>query len=195
MMKKIIITENQYSKLLMKINEQEGINPLFKSSYNADDKSIEASYFLFAERPNSYVIVNPKEFINKNIEWADGSIDYRLGFDILELPKSQVQIVGEIDSFPNFKIFKIPYWLFKKEPKLEIKRFEGKKRPTLQGKNELLRSISDLGIVDAFEPLGGDFKKIKTLVDRVKNPILPKKPDPSVYIKGPDQDGKSYGEK
>jgi hypothetical protein len=184
MKKSIIITESQFSKVISKINEQSEPNLLYKTSYNPEDKSVLASYHLLSEKPNSFVVVNPKEFINRSRIWADNSADYKIGLEIVELPKSYVQIIGEIDDSPNYKIFKLPYWLFKKEPKLQIKRIEGEKRATLVNSEPILRKILDLGIMDAFESLGGDFKKIKTHIDRLKNPILPKKPDPSVYITG-----------
>lgn len=192
MKKSIIITESQFSKVISKINEQSEPNLLYKTSYNPEDKTVLASYYLLSEKPNSFTVVNPKEFANKSIEWADGSQDYRIGFEIIELPKSRVEVSGEIEGYPQFKIFKLPYWLYKKEPKLEIRRFDAKKRATLGGKESLLTQISDLGIVDAFEPLGGDFEKIKKYVDRIKNPILPKQPDPSIFITGDVKKGRDY---
>lgn len=191
MKKSIIITESQYSKLIGKINEQDQPNLLFKTNYLPDQKAVEASYYLYKDKPNSYLVVNPKEFIKKQIEWADGSQDYSLGFEMVELPKSQVEVIGEIEGNPEFKIFKIPYWLYKKEPKLEIKRFEGKKRPTLSGKEDVLKSIADLDILDAFKALGGDYEKLVRYVNIIKNPIKPK---PYEYPeKSTDSLGKSYG--
>jgi hypothetical protein len=175
MKKSIIITEQQYSNLMGKINEQEEQNPLFSKNYLPDEKVIEASYYLMDEKPNSYVIINPKERLKTQAIWADGSQDYDLSFDLVELPKSQVKIVGDLEESPKYKIFKIPYWLYKKEPKLEIKRIEGKKRATLSGKESLLKKIYELGILDAFESLGGDFRKIKSYVEKLNNPVLPQK--------------------
>jgi hypothetical protein len=180
MKKSIIITEQQYSNLMGKINEQEEQNPLFSKNYLPDEKVIEASYYLMDEKPNSYVIINPKERLKTQAIWADGSKDYDLSFDLVELPKSQVKIVGDLDQYPKYKIFKIPYWLYKKEPKLEIKRIDGKKRATLSGKESLLTKINELGILDAFESLGGDFRKIKSYVERVNNSVPPKPVDTPV---------------
>jgi hypothetical protein len=191
MKKSILITESQYSNLVGKINEQEASNLLFKSNYLPDQKKIQASYYLLSEKPNSFSVVNPKEFIRKDIEWADGSQDYRLNFDIVELPKSQVEVVGEVDGNPEYKIFEIPYWLYKKEPKLEIRRFQGKKRPTLSGQHDMLKQISDLGIIDAFKALGGDFGKLERYINTIQNPIKPKpyeQPERST-----DTFGQSYG--
>jgi len=180
MIKSIIITEQQYSNLMGKINEQEEQNPLFSKNYLPDEKVIEASYYLMDEKPNSYVIINPKERLKTQAIWADGSKDYDLSFDLVELPKSQVKIVGDLDQYPKYKIFKIPYWLYKKEPKLEIKRIDGKKRATLSGKESLLTKINELGILDAFESLGGDFRKIKSYVERANNAVPPKPVDTPV---------------
>ena len=94
---KIVITESQYSKLLGKLNEQEEVNPLFKSSYNSEDKTTTASYYVMDETPNSYVVVNPQEYKSFN-EWVDGAQDYSIKFDIVDLPKNKVQIVGSIDG-------------------------------------------------------------------------------------------------
>ena len=174
MKKSIIITESQYSNLIGKINEQEKPNLLFKTNYLPDQKAIEASYFLLSEKPNSFVVLNPKERLKTQAIWADGSQDYDLSFFITELPKSYVEIIGTTDSEPQFTIFKIPYWLYKKEPKLEVRRLEGKKRPTLSGKEEMIKKISDLDILDVFRALGDGFGKLKTYVDLIKNPTKPK---------------------
>lgn len=156
---KIVITESQYSKLLEKLNEQEEVNPLFKSKYNPDDKTITASYYVMDETPNSYVVVNPQEYKSFN-EWVDGAQDYSIKFDIIDLPKSKTNIIGSIDGFPQFKIFKIPYWLFKKEPKLVIKRFEGNKRMSYPKDTNILKDIRKKNIEGAFIALGGDIKKL-----------------------------------
>ena len=156
---KIVITESQYSKLLGKLNEQEEVNPLFKSSYNSEDKTTTASYYVMDETPNSYVVVNPQEYKSFN-EWVDGAQDYSIKFDIVDLPKNKVQIVGSIDGFPQFKIFKIPYWLFKKEPKLVIKRFDGNKRMSYPKDENILKDIRKKNIEGAFIALGGDTKKL-----------------------------------
>ncbi len=174
MKKSIVITEVQYSNLVNKINEQETPNILFKTNYLPDQKAIEASYFLMSENPNSFLILNPKERLKTQALWADGSQDYDLSFHIVEIPKSQVEVIGQTNSDPEYTIFKIPYWLYKKEPKLEIKRLQGKKRPTLSGKEETLKKIADLNIVNAFKALGGDFRKLETYVNQIKTPIKPK---------------------
>ncbi len=180
MKKSIVISESQFSKLLGVIKEQEEVNPLFKTQYNANDKSILVSYFLLEEKPNTYVVVNPKEFLDKSRVWADGADVYKLNFDIAQLPKSQVEIVGEINDHPKYKIFKIPYWLYKKEPKLEVKRIDGFKRHSSSGNEDVYVKIGQMGLLDAFEALGGDFPKIRATVDRLINPTKPKEVDPSV---------------
>jgi hypothetical protein len=183
MKKSILITEKQLSNIISIINEQSEPNLLYKTLYNPDTKTILASYYLIQERPDSFFVANPKEFVNRSVEWGDGSQDYKIGIELVDLPKSQVEIEGNIDGFPNFKIFKIPYFLFKKEPKLSIRRFEGNKRASLDNQGSTLKKINDSKVVDAFEALGGDYKKIKNYVSRIENPILPKPVDPSVYGK------------
>ena len=156
---KIVITESQYSKLLGTLNEQEEANPLFKTTYNPDDKTVIASYFVMDETPNSYVVVNPQEYKSFN-EWVDGAQDYSIKFDIVDLPKSRVEIIDSIKDFPQFKIFKIPYWLYKKEPKLLVRRFEGNKRMSYPKDPNILKDIRKKNIEGAFIALGGDIKKL-----------------------------------
>lgn len=188
---KIVITEDQYTKLLGSINEQMENNPLFKSTYNSEDKTTTASYWVMDETPNSYVVVNPKEY-KSNYEWADGAQDYGIRYHITQLPKSKVEIIGSIPNFPQFKIFKIPYWLYKKDPKLEIKRFEGNKRMTLPKDRQVLIDITKQNIEGAFLALGGDVKKFLLGLENATNPPKPiekpyQKPDQNV-----DQDLSFY---
>ena len=166
MASKIVITENQYSNLLNSIKEQTENNPLFKSTYNPEDKSVIVSYYVMDETPNSFIVVNPKEY-KKPTEWADGAQDYDLKFDIAQLPKSKTEVMGSIPDFPQFKIFKIPYWLYKKEPKLDMRRLEGNKRMSSPKDDVIFLDIRKMNIEDAFIALGGDTNKLKRGLERV----------------------------
>lgn len=191
-MKKVVkLTESDLERLVQRILEEEGGNQpdfLFKTEYNPNDKSITASYYLLGENDRTWDLLNIQEKERTSAVWADSAKVYTYQPVVFKLPKSQAMMVEEIGNTGYF-IFKIPYWLYKKEPKMNVRRLEGKKRfvqPDIKG-------IEDVVPYEVLEPamlaIGSDMKKLKGMkvaLDDYKNPKKPVKPeDKPGYVPSP----------
>ena len=182
-MKKVVkLTESDLEKLVQRILEEEGGNQpdfLFKTEYNPNDKSITASYYLLGENDRTWDLLNIQEKERMSAVWGDDAKVYTYQPVVFKLPKSQALMVEEIGNTGYF-IFKIPYWLYKKESNMQVKRLEGKKRfvqPDIKG-------IEDVVPYEVLEPamlaIGSDMKKLKGMkvaFDDYKNPKKPVKPE------------------
>ena len=182
-MKKVVkLTESDLEKLVQRILEEEGGNQpdfLFKTEYNPNDKSITASYYLLGENDRTWELLNIQEKERMGAVWGDDAKVYTYQPVVFKLPKSQALMVEEIGNTGYF-IFKIPYWLYKKEPNMLVKRLEGNKRfvqPDIKG-------IEDVVPYEVLEPamlaIGSDMKKLKGMkvaLDDYKNPKKPVKPE------------------
>lgn len=161
--------------LLRRIVEQViGNDLLFKSSYNPEDKSILASYYILDENDKFWEVVNIKERENKSATWADGTIDYKFYPSVTRIPKSQVEKLEEINNTGYF-VFKIPYWLYKKRPELEVKRIKGNKRFTSPPMENLEKEITLKDLEPAMLGIGADMKKYEILKINLDNYRNPKK--------------------
>jgi hypothetical protein len=198
-MKKVVkLTESDLEKLVQRILEEEGGNQpdfLFKTEYNPNDKSITASYYLLGENDRTWDLLNIQEKERMSAVWGDDAKVYTYQPVVFKLPKSQALMVEEIGNTGYF-IFKIPYWLYKKEPKMSVRRLEGKKRfvqPDIKG-------IEDVVPYEVLEPamlaIGSDMKKLKGMkvaLDDYKNPKTPIKPeDKPGYVPSPFGDIKKF---
>ena len=182
-MKKVVkLTESHLEKLVRRILEEDGTNQpdfLLKTQYNPNDKSITASYYLLGENDRTWELLNIQEKERMGAVWGDDAKVYTYQPVVFKLPKSQALMVEEIGNTGYF-IFKIPYWLYKKEPNMLVKRLEGNKRfvqPDIKG-------IEDVVPYEVLEPamlaIGSDMKKLKGMkvaLDDYKNPKKPVKPE------------------
>ena len=189
-MKKVVkLTESHLEKLVRRILEEDGTNQpdfLLKTQYNPNDKSITASYYLLGENDRTWELLNIQEKERMGAVWGDDAKVYTYQPVVFKLPKSQALMVEEIGNTGYF-IFKIPYWLYKKEPNMLVKRLEGNKRfvqPDIKG-------IEDVVPYEVLEPamlaIGSDMKKLKGMkvaLDDYKNPKKPVKPEdkPGYYV-------------
>lgn len=138
--------------------EVTGPNYLFTKEYVSEDKSIIASYYIMEEGENVYRVANPMQYIDKDSVYADGYRPYRLKINEFNLPKSQVEIMGEVDGYT---IFKIPYWLFKKNNDMNIIRMsDSNKRYKNYNDDVLFQKYDEQTITNILKPLGGDIDKI-----------------------------------
>ena len=80
----IIITENQYSKLVESQIEEN--NPFWKPVFDADNKTMDVAYYLWDETADSYRILNVVEDIRRGV-WASGDKDYLVYPKSTFLPK------------------------------------------------------------------------------------------------------------
>jgi hypothetical protein len=119
-------------KEVMGVISEQDVNPSYdfnKTTYVPEDKSIVGAYMITGEDDNSIQILNIKEMINENSIFMDNAQPYFLNVQEFKLPKSQVTVLGEVDSMEGFNYIKIPYFLYKKMiDQLEIVRLKGKKR-------------------------------------------------------------------
>jgi hypothetical protein len=163
-MKKVVkLTESELENIVKLVMEQSSpIDYLFKSEYIPEDKSIIASYYVLGETDKFWDVLNIIEKEDNRTVWADDAKVYRYYPRKTKLPKSQVQQSEEIGN-TGFFVFRIPYWLYRKDPSLEIKRIEGKKRFLYTD----FKTGEDVVGFDILEPvllaLGADPNKVKSL--------------------------------
>ena len=156
-MKKVVkLTESDLEKLVQRILEEEGGNQpdfLFKTEYNPNDKSITASYYLLGENDRTWDLLNIQEKERMSAVWGDDAKVYTYQPVVFKLPKSQAMMVEEIGNTGYF-IFKIPYWLYKKNVEgLGIKRSLVKKRLSIarsQVYGDYLKLINDPNVEKYF---------------------------------------------
>lgn len=162
MSKKIAITESQFTRLFKVLNEQWDIDPILQTEYNGESKTIIASYYVLEEKPNSYKVINPIEIEERSSIYADGFVPYTLLLKVTDLPKSQVKVLGEKDGYT---IFEIPYWLYRKNEDLKVRRIlTASKRPNAKtGRSDIYDLYDTDLLMKILEPLGGDTRKIKTM--------------------------------
>jgi len=173
MKRTIKLTESELENIVKLVMEQDApINYLFKSEYIPEEKSIIASYYVLGETDKFWDVLNIIEKEDRGSVWADDAKVYKYYPRKTKLPKSQVQQLEEIGN-TGFFVFRIPYWLYKKDPSLEIKRIEGKKRFLYTD----FKTAEDVVGFDVLEPvllaLGADPKKVKNLgitLHQQKNP-------------------------
>jgi hypothetical protein len=117
-------------KYLKRFNENiENIEYDFNdSNYDAETKSIIAAYMIIEDSEKSITVLNIKEFEDRRSIFVDGYIPYTIEVNKVKLPKSQIQIIGEVSDIPGFNWIKIPYWLVRNNPGLKILRIKDRKR-------------------------------------------------------------------
>lgn len=95
-----------------------------KSVYIPETKSVIAPYMIVDEDDKSISVLNIKE-IMRDI-FRDDAYGYDITIHKVKLPKSQIEVLSDVENKEGFKYIKIPYWLFKNNLiGLEIKRIKG----------------------------------------------------------------------
>jgi hypothetical protein len=125
-------------KIMGVINEQESsLSNLYDfntTTYNSGDKSIVGVYMIIDETDKMIELMNINEIEKNTSIYVDNARPYRINVKRSKLPKSQIEILGDVEGKEGFNYIKIPYWLFKKlSDELEIKRIKGKKRISIDG--------------------------------------------------------------
>ena len=98
----IIITENQYSKLVESQIEEN--NPFWKPVFDADNKTMDVAYYLWDETADSYRILNVVEDIRRGV-WASGDKDYLVYPKSAFLPKKFVEKLDAVPDRPGYFFF------------------------------------------------------------------------------------------
>ena len=129
-----------------------------KSVYLSDEKAIIAAYFITKENEKSIEILNIKEFAPDTATFMDNARPYSVTFHKGTLPTSQIAILGEVPEREGFFYVKVPYWLYKETPELNIKRVVGDfhhiKRLSLRdfslSNKELMSNFKDPNVIKYF---------------------------------------------
>ena len=117
-----------------------------KAVYLSDERAIIGAYFITSENvddiinnPNkegSVEILNVKEFCSETGTFGDNAMPYSVTFHRGSYPISKIAILGPVPEKEGFFFIKVPYWLYKETPELNIKRcvgyFHGMKRLDLR---------------------------------------------------------------
>ena len=140
------VNKNMYSNRLSGEDDLE--LDFNKSEYLEDEKAIIGAYFITKDSDKSIEVMNIKEFASETATFMDGSTPYLVSFHKVTLPKSQIEILEEVEGKPGFFFIKIPYWLFQtKKDDLYIKRVKGKKgldlRDAQLGNKEFMSKFKD----------------------------------------------------
>jgi hypothetical protein len=157
------------------ISEQEN-SPMFdfnKITFIPEDKSIVGAYMITGEDDKTIDILNIKETHPENRYYMDNAKVYHFSIKNTKLPKSQIEILSDVEGKEGFNYIKIPYWLYKKlEFDLKVERLEGKKRLNItarQSKDKnFLTQISDPNVERYISVVNPD----KSGMDMLKYTIL-----------------------
>lgn len=129
-----------------------------KATYLADERAIIAAYFITKQNEKSIEILNIKEIATDTATFGDNARPYSVTFHKGTLPTSQIAILGEVPEKEGFFYVKVPYWLYKENPGLNIKRIIGDyhhmKRLDLRGyslgNKELMSNFKDPNVIKYF---------------------------------------------
>ena len=143
------------------IGEPKDLTPDFnKSVYNPEDKSLVAAYMITNELPNMIEILNIQENLDNSGLFMDGAESYNIDVHFSKLPKSQIEILGDVPGKEGFVFIKIPYWLYKKNPKdLSIRRYTKLKRLSIsrpQVNKDFLKLLNDPNVERYFNVIDTD---------------------------------------
>ena len=171
----ILITENQLKKI---VENKEKDNLFYSTEYNPETKKLRSYYYLYGEKPDSYQILNIKEIPGKGV-WANGKASYTLLFDKIFVPKKFVNKLDEHPTKKGYFEFELPYWLYKNEKALNLKRSptDFKKFSNYNLDPSYMKNYTDPKVVEALIGLDTDEDLIRIAqinYDRIVNPQTPK---------------------
>jgi hypothetical protein len=145
----------------------------YKTTYKPEDKTIVGAYMITGEDEKTIDVLNIKETHPENKFYMDGAKVYYLNVKKIRLPKSQIEILSNVEDKEGFNFIKIPYWLYKKlEFDLGVERLEGKKRLDITAKQSkdknFLEQISNPNVERYLSVVNPD----KSGMDMLKYTIL-----------------------
>ena len=144
-----------------------------KAVYLSDERAIIGAYFITKENEKSIEILNIKEFAADTASFGDNARPYSVTFHKGTLPISQIEILGEVPEKEGFFYVKVPYWLYKENPELNIKRvvgdFHHMKRLDLRdyslSNKELMSNFKDPNVVKYFASSNKDERTQQQVVN------------------------------
>lgn len=127
----------------------------YKSLYLPEEKSFIGSYIVTDDtQSNTIEIINIIENEFEGRMFVDGVKPFNIEIHKIKLPKSQVEIIGDVEDNEPFKYVKLPYWLYKKNKDvLRIQKIEGEKRFVPNKSNDrpdFTQKLQDKHIADYF---------------------------------------------
>jgi hypothetical protein len=149
-----LLNESQLEVILENVTNSH----VFKTEYNPGNKTILASYYVLEETDKVYKVLNPMEFEQSTV-WGDSKAVYKIKMPVVTLSKTQVTKLGPEAGFKGYYKFEIPYWVYKKEPNMVIKKINKPKRFTSPNDSEFIRSFTNSDYREAFEVIGTDMRK------------------------------------
>jgi hypothetical protein len=163
-------------KEVMGVISEQDVNPSYdfnKTTYVPEGKSIVGAYMITGEDDNNIQILNIKEMARENRFFMDNAQDYYLNIQKFNLPKSQVEVLGEVEGMEGFNYIKIPYFLYKKMiDQLEVIRIKGKKRSDVtyaqSRNNSFLKKLNDPDVIKYISITNPDKSGISNLLFAVK---------------------------
>jgi len=127
----------------------------YKSLYLPEEKSFIGSYIVSDDsQSNTIEIINIIENEFESRMFVDGARPFNIEIHKIKLPKSQVEIISDVEGYEPFKYIKLPYWLYKKNKDvLKIQKINGYKRFSPNKSNdrpEFIQKLQDKHIEDYF---------------------------------------------
>jgi hypothetical protein len=107
---------------ILRFNENSVDFDFYKSKYIEDEKSIICAYYVDKIDDRSITIINLQENEMEDRVSLAGNIFYWVNPVIVRIATSQLEIISDVPGKENYKFVKIPYWLYKRNRGLEIKR-------------------------------------------------------------------------
>jgi hypothetical protein len=140
--------------------EEESAKPTYdlsyyKSLYLPEEKSFIGSYIVSDDsQSNTIEVINIIENEFESRMFVDGARPFNIEIHKIKLPKSQVEIIRDVEGYEPFKYIKLPYWLYKKNKDvLKIQKINGYKRFSPNKSNdrpEFIQKLQDKQIEDYF---------------------------------------------
>lgn len=154
-------------------------SPLLTTNYNPETKTIDVAYYLLKDNPNTFQIINVQENSKGNVIWANGATDYNIIINTEFLPKKWGEIVSPVNGIPGYYIFRIPYWLYKKDSNLQIKRIkDGPKKFSTPKNDDVIKLFGNKQYQEALEGVGTNMDQVFRTYDSFFGP----KPEPKTSI-------------
>lgn len=162
---------------LLRFNEIQQQYDFYQSTYIDSEKAVVAAYFVREEYERSLIVLNLQENVMEDRITMSGDKVYWLSPQMVRLPLSQIEIISDVIDRPGFKFIKIPYWLFKKNPGLEIKRIKGGKMISFvksQINQNFVDKLEDEKVKEYFDITASSNEEIQSfdnILLRIKNHI------------------------
>jgi hypothetical protein len=137
--------------------------------YIPGEKAIIAAYLITGEDDNFIDVMNIKELPSNSAFFMDGAVPYAVSINNVKLPKNKVLVLDSVDGKEGFSYIKLPYWLYKENPDLTIKktRVGNKKLKRLDlrdnslGDKELMSKFKDPNVEKYFKGSNPDERTLQ----------------------------------